>query len=223
MLRRSLIAHILPMAAFLVFVAIKEWLPGFGDAFALQHAEFWIYPLQTVCCGVLLIFYRRCYEFDRLRHVIFTLSLAAIVFLIWILSQQIFGFGPRTIGFDPTLVSSDSASYWLTVALRFLRLVVVVPFVEEIFWRAFLLRFLINENFQRVSFGQFSLLSFIVVSVVFAFSHTKPDWPAALCAGALFNLVAYRTRSLSSCILAHAFTNALLGLWIMQTRQWGFW
>jgi hypothetical protein len=39
----------------------------------------------------------------------------------------------------------------------------------------------------------------------------------------LYNLVAFRTRSLGSCILAHAVTNALLGAFILATRQWGFW
>ena len=46
---------------------------------------------------------------------------------------------------------------------------------------------------------------------------------AALLTGALYNLVAYRTKSLGACVLAHAVTNLLLGLWIMSTRQWGFW
>jgi CAAX prenyl protease-like protein len=221
--RRSFVAHVLPMAVFLAFLAIGQWLPSFGEAFALKHAEFWVYPIQTICCGVLLVCFRRSYHFGHVRYVVFTVLLAGVVFLIWIFPQQFLGLAPRTLGFDPTLISDDPASYWLTLALRFLRLVIVVPFLEEIFWRAFLLRFLISEDFERVSFGQFSLLSFIVVTVVFAFSHARLDWPAALCAGALFNIVAYRTRSLSSCILAHALTNGLLGLWIMHTRQWGFW
>ena len=46
---------------------------------------------------------------------------------------------------------------------------------------------------------------------------------SALITGVLFNLVAIRTRSLSACVLAHALTNALLGLWILRTGQWGFW
>lgn len=211
------------MAVFLVFLAVGQWLPRFGNAFVLQHAEFWIYPLQTVCCGALLLWFRRSYDFNRVRHVVFTILIAAAIFIVWIIPQQFLGFSPRTIGFDPTLLQSDAAIYWLTIALRFLRLVIVVPFVEEIFWRAFLLRFLIDENFERVPFGKFSLLSFAVVMLAFAFSHSRPDWPAALGAGALFNLVAYRTRSLASCILVHSFTNGLLGLWIMHTGQWGFW
>jgi uncharacterized protein len=223
MQRRSLLAHVLPMAVFLAFLAVGQWLPSFGNAFVLQHAEFWIYPLQTVCCGALALWFRRSYDFNRVRRVAFTIFIATAVFFIWIIPQQFLGFSPRTIGFDPTLLQSNQAIYWLTVALRFLRLLIVVPFVEEIFWRAFLLRFLIDENFERVPFGKFSLLSFAVVMVAFAFSHSRPDWPAALGAGALFNLVAYRARSLGSCILAHTFTNGLLGLWIMHTRQWGFW
>jgi uncharacterized protein len=220
---RSLVAHVLPMAVFLVFLAVGQWLPHFGGTFALKHAEFWIYPLQVIACGALLFYFRRSYHFGRLNRIAFSLLVAAVVFLIWVFPQQFLGFAPRTSGFDPTLLPDNSPIYWLSVVLRFLRLVIVVPFVEEIFWRAFLLRFLIDEDFERVSFGRFSALSFIVVTLIFALSHARPDWPAALCTGALYNLVACRARTLASCVLAHAFTNALLGLWIMHTRQWGFW
>jgi CAAX prenyl protease-like protein len=109
------------------------------------------------------------------------------------------------------------------VLMRFLRLVVVVPLVEEIFWRGFLLRYLINQKFTAIAVGTFSWLSFVVVTGLFGFAHSRADWIPALICGALYNLVAYRTRSLASCVIAHALTNLLLGLWIMQTRQWGFW
>ena len=132
-------------------------------------------------------------------------------------------FAPRTVGFDPTLLENNSATYWSTILFRFLRLVVVVPLVEEVFWRGFLLRFVVDEHFERVPFGKFNWLSFAVVTVAFTFSHSRPDWPAAFITGALYNVVAYRTQSLASCVLAHAVSNLLLGLWIMQTRQWGFW
>jgi uncharacterized protein len=211
------------MAVFLVFLGIGQWLPSAGSAFALQHPEFWIYPLQVIVCAALLFYFRNSYSFGHLNRIAFTLLVGSIVFLIWIFPQQFLGFASRTNGFDPTLLPNNSSIYWLSVVLRFLRLVIVVPFVEEIFWRAFLLRFLIDEDFERVSFGKFSVLSFTAVALIFALSHARPDWPAALCAGALYNLVAYRARSLTSCVLAHAFTNGLLGLWIMHTRQWGFW
>ena len=86
-----------------------------------------------------------------------------------------------------------------------------------------MLRYFINEKFYAVPVGAFSWLSFAVVTVGFGFAHSRADWIAALITGALYNCVAYRTKSLTSCILAHAVTNLLLGLWIMKTRQWGFW
>ena len=95
--------------------------------------------------------------------------------------------------------------------------------MEEIFWRSFLLRFVIDEHFERVSFGKFTWPSFAIVALAFTFSHSRADWLAAFVAGALYNVVAYRSRSLASCVLAHAVTNLLLGFWIMQTQQWGFW
>jgi hypothetical protein len=61
------------------------------------------------------------------------------------------------------------------------------------------------------------------VAIVFALSHNRADWAAAVITGMLYNVVAYRTKSLATCVLTHAVTNLLLGLWIMKTAQWGFW
>jgi len=217
--RRQLLAHVLPMFVFLGLLALSQLLSG---SVALRHAEFWIYPAQTILCGALLLWFRRCYEFHGLKNVAFVLLIGFGVFVIWVAPQQFFNFPPRNLGFDPSVLSNNSA-YWLSVTFRFFRLVVVVPVMEEIFWRAFMLRFLIDEHFEQVPFGKFSWLSFAIVTVAFTFSHSRLDWLAAFICGVLYNVVAYRSRSLASCILAHATSNLLLGLWIMQTRQWGFW
>jgi CAAX prenyl protease-like protein len=222
--RRQLIAHVLPMFLFLALLALAQWLSGYGSNVWFRQAKYWIYPVQTIVCGGLLFWFRDCYAFGQLRHVVFVLLIGAVVFLLWISPQQFFGFPPRTVGFDPASpFGNHGALYWATIIMRFGRLVLVVPFMEEIFWRAFLLRFLIDERFKRVTFGRFSWCSFTIVTLAFAFSHSRPDWPAALVTGAVYNLVAYRTGSLDSCILAHATTNLLLGLWVVQTQQWGFW
>jgi CAAX prenyl protease-like protein len=221
--RRQLMAHVLPMFAFLALLGLGQLLTARGQTFLLRHAEFWIYPAQTILCGALLLWFRRCYEFHRPKNVAFTLLIALAVFGIWIAPQQFFHFPPRTIGFDPVILASNPATYWSTILFRFLRLVVVVPLMEEVFWRGFLLRFVIDEHFERVPFGKFTWPSFVIVALAFTFSHSRPDWLAAFVAGALYNIVAYRTRSLGSCVLAHAVTNLLLGFWIVQTHQWGFW
>ena len=211
------------MLVFVGLLAVNLALKKIGNLFWLSSAEYWIYPAQTISCGGLLIWFRREYDFGRPRHIILIALVGVIVFLLWISPQQFLGAPKRSTGFNPDIFQASAMAYWTATLLRFLRLVVVVPLVEEIFWRGFLLRFLIDENFDRVRFGTFSWLSFMVVTLAFSLSHSKADWPAALLTGMVYNGVAYRTKSLSSCILTHAITNLFLGLWIMKTKQWGFW
>src|SRR4051812_45155945 len=220
---RKLIAFILPMAVFILLLLMTGAGSRPETVSRFAYSAYWTYPAQTLLCGALLIWFWRDYEFRSPRKVWFALLVGVVVFVIWIAPQQFLGFARRLTGFDPDLFAAQPALYWGTIVFRFLRLVVVVPLVEEVFWRGFLLRYLISERFSTVAVGTFSWLSFVGVTLAFGFSHSRADWIAALICGALYNLVAYRTRSLASCALAHAITNLLLGLWIMQTRQWGFW
>jgi CAAX prenyl protease-like protein len=217
------VAYVSPMVLFSALLGLNSLLKKIGSAPWLNSAEYWIYPAQTILCGGLLLWFRREYNFHRLRQPLFSVSTAIFVFLLWISPQAFFGFESRTAGFNPDTFSASSAQYWTAVVLRFGRLVAVVPFMEEIFWRGFLLRFLVEEDFERIPFGSFSWFPFVAVTLAFGFSHSKADWLAAFITGALYNGVAYRTKSLSSCVLTHAVTNLLLGLWIMKTKQWGFW
>ncbi len=221
--KRKLLAYTVPMLLFGVLLGLGSALKRPGAALWLAAPEFWIYPLQTLLCAAVLLYFRRDYEFGRLRQPGFTLLIALLVFVLWIAPQQFFGFSPRVIGFNPDTFSGQPGLFWSTLVLRFIRLVLVVPLLEEIFWRGFLLRFLISEKFETVPFGAFSRFSFAVVTVAFGCSHSLPDWPAALIAGALYNGVACRTKSLTSCVLAHSLTNLALGLWVLATKQWGFW
>jgi uncharacterized protein len=221
--RRKMMAFTLPMAVFLLLLAWRSLLRNVGGAFWLVSPEYWIYPAQTIFCGALLLWSWREYQFRAARQIVFTAAVALLVFTLWIAPQELLGFAPRFDGFNPEVFFGRTTAYWTTIVFRFLRLVVAVPLVEEIFWRGFLLRYFINEKFYAVPIGAFSWLSFAVVTVAFGFTHSRADWIAALITGALYNWVAYRTKSLTSCVLAHAITNLLLGLWIMKTRQWGFW
>jgi CAAX prenyl protease-like protein len=220
---RKLVAYVLPMALFVGLLAANSGLKKIGGPFWLTSSEFWVFPVQAILCGTLVFFFRREYEFGKLRMPLFVCAVGIIIFILWISPQAFFDRPPRLVGFDPSVFSQQPSLYWLTVVFRFARLVIVVPLVEEIFWRGFLLRYLIEEKFYEVPFGKFSALSFWAVSIAFALGHSMPDWIAAFITGMAYNAVAYRTKSLTSCVLVHAITNLLLGLWIMHTRQWGFW
>lgn len=202
---------------------VLNGLPVFSEGALAGRADLVVYPLQTVVCGVALLVFRREYGIGRVARPVFTLGIAVLALVLWIAPVVLPGAAPRTEGFNPEAAGAGGLLYWLVVVMRFVRLVVVVPVMEEVFWRGFLQRYLIREDFRSVPFGTYSHLSFFGVAVAFMLAHNPPDWPAALACGVLYGWVACRTKSLASCILAHAVTNLLLGVFIMWTRQWGFW
>jgi CAAX prenyl protease-like protein len=219
-------AYFAPFIAFLLLMALGSVVAHVGEGRALwvfSQTRYWVDPLQTLLCGVLLVRGWPCYDMQVPRGVLFTIGIGVLAFLLWIGPQEWLRAPQRVDGFNPEFFGATGWPYALNLGVRFLRLVVVVPLLEEVFWRGLLLRYLIDEEFTRVPIGTFSWLSFTVVTVGFCLEHSPADWPAAILTGALYNLVAYRTKSLSSCVLVHAITNALLGAYILYTRQWGFW
>ena len=121
-------------------------------------------------------------------------------------------------GFDPR---SEGRIDWLLVAIRILGAALVVPVMEELFWRSFLMRWVAAPNFESVEPSQLGPKSFIVTVLLFGFEHNL--WLAGIVAGAAYSLLYMRYRSLWSPILAHAVTNGLLGIWVVRTGNWSYW
>lgn len=219
-------AYLAPFLAFLLALGLGGAVAHIGDGQAFwmfSEPRYWIYPLQTVLCAGLLLRWWPWYQLEFPRKLPLTIGLGVLALLVWIAPQEWLGAPRRWDGFDPRFFGATGWPFALNLGLRLLRLIVVVPLLEEIFWRGYLLRYLIHEDFTRVAMGTFSWLSFAVVTAGFCLEHSPADWPAAAVTGALYNFTAYRTRSLSSCVLVHAVTNALLGAYVLHTGQWGFW
>jgi CAAX prenyl protease-like protein len=216
-------ANLAPFLTFLALLFLRDCVAKLGGGsahWALSSPQYWVFPLQTLVCGIPVWVYRRDYEL-RPASGIGPAGLAA--FAIWSAPQFFFHAAPRLDGFDPAFFGSDGWPYWTNLAFRLARMIVIVPLIEEIFWRGFLLRYLVKDDFRSVPFGTFTWRSFLITTFAFCLEHHSADWPAAAITGALYNLTAYRTRSLAACIAAHAVTNLALALYILQTKQWGFW
>ena len=97
----------------------------------------------------------------------------------------------------------------------------VVPIFEELFWRSFLIRWIIDQDFKKVAIGQFTWISFVATVLLFGLEHNR--WLVGLAAGAVYNGLLYQQKNLWPCIIAHAVTNLVLGIYVLQTGQWGFW
>ena len=125
------------------------------------------------------------------------------------------------VGFNPWSEGGPSTAQLLFVLVRILELTLIVPVVEEFFWRGFLSRYLISEQFQLVGEGTFTRLSFLSVTVIFALMHTEILAALAWCA--LINFLYWHTRNIWSCVVMHGVTNGLLAVYILLTGNWQLW
>jgi hypothetical protein len=105
---------------------------------------------------------------------------------------------------------------------RTLGCVAIVPLVEELFWRGWLGRWLVNSDFEKVSLGAYTRSAFWLSAFLFASEH-GPYWEVGLLAGIAYNWWLMRTRNLADCVLAHAVTNACLSAHVLITGQWQYW
>jgi membrane protease YdiL (CAAX protease family) len=110
---------------------------------------------------------------------------------------------------------------WVFIATRMFGPSIVVPPLEEVFYRSFLYRYIIKPDFLAVSMGLFNLTAFVLTAVIFGFTHF--EWLAGiLCAFAFQGLVLWKKR-LGDAMTAHAITNFLLGVWVIWKGAWHFW
>ncbi len=218
-------AYLGPFLAFVGLLLLGEMVAHFGEgsaAWYIDEPKYWVFPLQTVVCGALLVWWWKKYEFAWSRGWWLGIVAGVIALGVWVAPQECFGAERRVGGFDLWFFGGGAAFKW-NAALRVIRLVIVVPLLEEIFWRGFLLRHLIQDPFDQVPLGARSWRAFVWVAGLFALAHWGPDFWPALITGALYNAVAFTTRSLGACVFAHATTNLLLGIYLFRTQQWGFW
>jgi uncharacterized protein len=110
---------------------------------------------------------------------------------------------------------------WLFVSVRILGSALVVPPLEEVFYRSFLYRYIARPNFEEIPVGQFRWGPFLITATLFGVAHH--EWLAGvLCGIAYQGLVCWKKR-LGDAITAHAITNFLLGLWVVWKGAWNFW
>jgi CAAX prenyl protease-like protein len=120
-----------------------------------------------------------------------------------------------------SLPSVALADPW-ALLMRSLRAILIVPIVEELFWRGWLMRWITNPEFERIPLGAYHPRAFWIVAVLFAVEH-GPYWDVGLAAGLLYNWWMTRTRSLGDLFLAHAVTNACLCGFVILTGRWEYW
>ncbi|MBP7133436.1 MAG: CAAX prenyl protease-related protein, partial [Aquabacterium sp.] len=107
------------------------------------------------------------------------------------------------------------------VIVRWIGAAMLVPVMEELFWRSYLMRWVDKPDFEAQDPGAVTLRAMLLSSLVFMLAHNQ--WLAALVAGMAYAWLYRYTRTLWAPILAHAVTNGILGAWVVVMGNWQFW
>jgi CAAX prenyl protease-like protein len=219
-LNRAAWARILPFVAYVFFIFAEDMLERLGVAAEVLR---WMYPVKVGAVALLLALSWRQYAELRNTRIGPLAALVAIVvgvavLVLWISLDASWMSIGSSAGFDPR---NNGQLDWSLVVVRIAGAALVVPVMEELFWRSFLLRWIEAADFQKVDPAQAGPKSFIITIVLFGFEHNL--WLAGIVAGAAYSVLFMRHRTLWSPILAHAVTNGLLGIWVVATGNWSYW
>jgi uncharacterized protein len=222
-LNRAALARILPFTAFMALLALRGFAPADG---AWGFDPRWLYGVTVLVVGTLLLAFRREYgelsmqTLPTLREAALAVAVGISVYYLWInLDAPWMRLAEATAGYRP--VDGEGRLIWPMVAQRWFGAALLVPVMEELFWRSFLMRWLVAARFEGVPPAGVGLRAVVLSTFVFMLAHTL--WLAAVVAGLAYAWLYVRTGKLWTAVLAHAVTNALLGGWVVLTGNWGFW
>jgi hypothetical protein len=207
--------YIAPFGVYMLFLMVEQNIHG---------SVYYLYPVKALAVAATLVWaWRGVRDAMQSRAGLVLGSLVGVLaLLVWIapellrLTQTNFARG----GFNPNKLHESWAA--AGAACRMAGAVLVVPLMEELFWRGWLIRWLMDEDFKSVPVGAFSWKSFGITVAMFGLEHGAL-WHVGMITGALYNGLLYRTRSLWACVLAHAVTNLLLAVYVLATGKWGYW
>ena len=212
--------YIAPFIAFLILLAVGPKLPIVAS---------WEAALRVLVLGALCVI---CWPRELPvvpKYAFASAIIGAAVFVLWIAPDLVFPgyrssalFSNSIVGQPHSSIQPDALrSAWI-LGWRTARAVVIVPIVEELFWRGWLMRWLIDTDFQKIPVGTYSTFSFWLTAVLFASEH-GPYWDVGLITGIIYNLWAMRSHSIADCVLMHAVTNAILSAFVISSAQWQYW
>jgi CAAX prenyl protease-like protein len=142
----------------------------------------------------------------------------------WLLAKLGFSetaWGARA-GVNPFAVYPSDADRWTFFVFRFALLVLIVPIAEELFLRGFLIRVIDSDNWSEQSFSQIGKAGLIAGTVYGVLTHPSEFVAAALWFSLISGLMV-RTGRFWNCVLAHAITNLMLGIYVCYTHNWQLW
>ncbi len=219
---RAMLARALPFVAYILFLTLNHPL---SQLFAwLQVDVKWLYILRISAVSALLLYFWRDYiELKRKpasADFLYAGIAGLLVLIIWIFPYPDWLGGGDTQGFNPLEGETQlSALFWMST--RIMGAALLVPVMEELFWRSFVMRWFDKVDFLNVSPEKISGYAYVGSACLFALEHHL--WLAGLFAGLVYGELYKTYKNLWIPIFAHAVTNGLLGIWVIFTGHWQYW
>jgi len=211
--------YLVRIVPFVAFAALTMMQGSFGETGA-----YWLYTLKTLIGALLIWIVWKYVKEMRWKFSWEAIVAGVVVFLLWVGldGRYPFFFGNRDATFNPLQSYGEGNSLALIfIVIRVLGSSLVVPLLEEVFYRSFVYRVLAKSDFFSVPLSSLNWPAFIIVGVAFGFAHY--EWlPGILCAFIYQGLVIRKGR-LGDAITAHTITNFLLGLWVVYKSAYHFW
>jgi len=221
-IERSVLARAVPFALYMLCLMLRSELSAHVDAAVVQ----WLYPLQIFLVVAALWHFRAEYselwgrrEPQQLAlKLLHAVAIGIVVFVAWIHLDV----WPLSIGSTPAVSPPlhDGVVDWRWIVLRIAGAALVVPVMEELFWRSLVMRWLEARDFVKQAAATVGWRSIWISSLVFGLEHNL--WFAGLLAGMAYAYM-YRRAGLWAAVVAHGLTNLMLGLWVVHGGQWQFW
>ncbi len=209
---------------FVVFMALLALAPS------LPFGQPWESILRVTILTLVLVFLSGdVVRSLRIRHALPSIVLGVAVCAMWVAPDLLVPgwrshwlFQNDITGTLKTSIAPEELSNPLVVVLRIVRAALLVPIIEELFWRGWLPRWIVNNDWQKVPLGTYNTLAFLGTAVLFASEH-GPYWEVGLLCGLIYNWWMWRTKSLGDVVLVHAVTNAALSAFVLVTKRYEYW
>ena len=221
---RSALVRVVPFAAFMALLALRGAAPDDGSwGFDAR----WLYGAQVLLVGTMLaVCWREYGELTRqnlpdTRQSIWAVVVGVAVFAAWIQLDAPWMTLPGAAAAPFVPLDAQGRLDWPLVAVRWAGAALLVPVMEELFWRSFLLRWVVSPQWEAVDPRRAGLKAIVLSTFVFTLAHTL--WLAAALAGLVYAVLYVRSGKLWLPVIAHAVTNGLLGVWVVMNGRWEFW
>ncbi|TKW68823.1 MAG: exosortase E/protease, VPEID-CTERM system [Paracoccus denitrificans] len=195
-------ALLLPFAVFMLaelFVQTFYASPALG------------YPLKIAAIAATVLYLQVKPEDDAQGPGPFAVTSGLLVGIFWLITAPAAD-SAANLALRSQLNTLGPAALAIWAAIRVIGTVVVIPIVEERFFRGYLLDRLSGPELPRL------ILAIIASSVLFGLMHQR--WLAGFLAGVVFAVIYLRRRRLNDAVWSHIAANAMIAAMAVATGNW---